>query len=193
MKSSTHNRKIFIALIIILPLYFIHIPFAYDEEILKIFRMSEKINQDSLLLGHIKFLALFALCIAAIIFKKWLDSKYQLKWYRICSSVALNLVFMFMCFLSLEKSLGFYCTYYWSFNCKDNAEDSLCSNFPPEIDIAYLFATIPLFSALVLLLSFMAHNKILGFVGKTWFLILLGTNAVAILMNVGRNGVGCYD
>ena len=130
---------IFIAFVMCLAIWFVHIPFLLSPNALHKVGEFHHLSQAHTFLKGSKIFVIYALCLMILVGKRYLDSKWQpYRLYRICATLIVNGAFLFVWFNGFILSMGFHCRYYWALDCAHDPEHPTCSNFPLEIDIAYL-------------------------------------------------------
>ncbi|KPH51561.1 hypothetical protein HPU229336_00155 [Helicobacter pullorum] len=193
MNTHTKDTFVFITLLGLVVIWVFHIPYTISPNVIKAFFSSYEKPHKFILIDMFCLLCSMA-CFMMLLCKRYLDSKWQpYRWYRICATLIANGAFIFAWCVVFSLSIAFHCRYYWAINCKDNAESDLCSNFPIEIDIAYLLQCVPMLFMLVLILYFASYNKILSCSNCLWLSWLLFIMLISIMVCFGGNGVGCYD
>lgn len=172
--------------IIILPLWFLHIPFVVSENVLKTFDL----NDNAMLLSK-QFVILIPLMLYSIfvVSMEIIHSRWNyILWLRICIKIAINSAFIFVWLINCTVASIFHDKYYKAAHCKE-VPHGVCQKFPVEIDIAYLFYVLPMFFVLVLIWIFIFYNKIISPDNNIWFFIFLCINALSIFIHYGGNGV----
>lgn len=193
MNAYTKDSFVFTTLSALMIIWAFHFPYTISPDIVKSFFDSYEKPHTFAIIDLFCLLFVYA-CFMIFVGKRFLDSKWQqYKIYRICAIFLANATFIFACGVVFALSIAFHCRYYWAIDCADDPEDSTCSNFPIEIDIAYLFQCIPMLFMLVLMIYFAFYNKILSRSNLLWLCLLPFFILISIMICFGGNGVGCYD
>lgn len=193
MNTHTKDIFVFIALLGLVVVWVFHIPYTISPNVIKVFFDSYEKPYKFILLDV--YCLLYSVAYFMVFLgKRYLDSKWQLyRLYRICATLIVNGVFIFAWGVVFGLSIAFHCRYYWAIDCAHDPEEPTCSNFPIEIDIAYLLQCVPMLFMLVLILYFAFYNKILSRSNCLWLSWLLFFMLISIMVCFGSNGVGCYD
>ncbi|MCL9821897.1 hypothetical protein NCR96_09135 [Helicobacter sp. 14348-15] len=186
------DKKSFIISIVV---WVLHIPFITTPYVMDSFLAHSNYKHPYVIVEiNTAFFAAFLVLLLVFLSKAYLDSKYrQYIIYRIIATILANIAFFYAWLIAFVTNIIFYCDYYQSIDCADDPENSLCQNFPIEIDIGYLLYALPMLFMLSLALYNAFRNKVLTKINCIILMIYLIVNLVTILLHFRSNGVGCYD